>query len=158
VDTTAGVAAVAEAPLDLGLEVGAGAADLVCEPDEPVKVALSGLFAFAELLVAGPRRQPAELERDRPHAFGRGCCVVQDAKQPPSRLAGEERRSLRRDAGLMEHRLDVGEPGVRAAEDRDLLEWAAGGADPLDEVRALCFPGRERPHLRLGTVRTRRAE
>src|SRR5206468_9611870 len=108
VDTKAGVSSVTETSLYLGLEVGTGAADLLCEPDEPVEIALPGLFALAELLVARPRRQPAELERDRPHALGRRCCIVQDAKQPPRRLAGEERRSLRRDAGLVEHRLNVG--------------------------------------------------
>ena len=64
-----------------------------------------------------------------------------------------------RDARLGKHGLEVGEPSVRTAQDRDLLERAPCPANPLHEVLSLGLGRCERPHARLrpcGSDRTKR--
>ncbi len=58
----------------------------------------------------------------------------------------------------MERLFEVGQPRVRAAEDRDALERHVGGANRLDNGARLVLGRRERAHGRLRPVGARRAQ
>ena len=128
VDAAPRLSAVAEAALELRDEAGTvEVGELVGQPDEPREVVLANRLALAELV----RRilEPAALLREPAHVRRRR----EPAQHEARALAAEERRALRRDAGLVQRLLEVDEPRVRAAEDRDVLVRDAERANPLDD-------------------------
>ena len=151
-------AAVAEALLELGLECGhRRRGERLGEAHEAGQVVLANLLALAEAL--GRRLLPALGERLRAHLLGhRRAALFEPPQQEAGSLATEERRALERDARFVEHLLEVGEPRVRAAKDRDLLERANRGADPLDDEAGLDLDRHDRPHVGLGPRRQLGAE
>ena len=74
--------------------------------------------------LSGTTGEPARLERGRPHRLaGRNVAVRSIRRRQASRsVAHQQRRALERQPGLVQDLLEVGQAGVRAAEDRHLLE------------------------------------
>ena len=152
VDAARAVAAGIEALPQVGREPVDVAVERLGERDEPRQVGLADELALAQLV--GYDHQPARLERGRPHRLaGRSATAPLDPpQQAPRGVAHEQRCALERQPCAVENLLEVGQPGVRAAEDRHLLErHAAGGElpDPVGERRALGLGARERDHRRL---------
>src|SRR5262245_42091983 len=144
------LAAVAEATLELGDERGAVELRvLLGEPHEPGEVVLAHGLPFSELV----RRVR------RPAAFLGEAADVRGRAETPQHvaraLAAEKRRPLRRDAGLVQRLLEVGEPRVRAAEDRHRVERQSERADLLDDEARLVGA---RPELGFRPVVARRPQ
>ncbi len=132
-----------------------GTVEGLCEPHEPGEVGLADELPLAELV-----RHDLEqtgVEGEPPDLLGRGA-AVEPAQQRARRLPLEQRGALERDLRVVEALLEVGQPGVRAAEHRHLLERAVELADPPDDPGVLVGGARERPHLRLGPGRPGGAE
>ena len=123
--------------------------ELVGETDEPREVALPDRLALAELV----RRvfEPAAVCREPPHVRRR----LQSPQNEAGALAAEERCALRGNARFVERLLEVDEPRVRPAEDRDLVVRDAERANLLDGELRLVLARSER---RFRPVRTRGAE
>ena len=129
------------------------AVELLRQPHEPREIRLPRLLPLAELL----RRllEPAERERRLPHRLACGTAVaLQRLQQPPRRVAREQRRTLERDAGLVELLLEVGRARVRAHEHGLILERDAGSRELFDARRDVGV----RHDVGLGPVAERRAQ
>jgi len=105
--------------------------ELLGEPHEAAQVCLPRLLAFAQLV--GDGDQPARVLGQRANALCHvGRMDVHDESQEPTcRLTREQGRTLERQSGLMQHFFEVGQPGVRAAENGDLLERHPFAGDPF---------------------------
>src|SRR5262249_4616690 len=145
--------AVTEPALELGAE-GADALrrERLGQTDEACEVVLADLLALAEPIRR--RLLPALLERQHAHLVGHSASTLaQAAKQEARSVAAKQGGALEGNAGLVERLLEVGQPRVRAAEDRDLLERAGGGANAFDDELGLDLDGHEQAQDRLRAVR-----
>src|SRR5207247_8530962 len=89
-----------------------------------------------------------------PHSGGdvRRVHAPQPAEQLARRLSPEERRTLKRDLRVVQRLLEIGQPGVRATENGDLLERNAllvQHTHAVNDECGLALPRRKRLRDRL---------
>ena len=157
VDTARALAARVEAPAEIRDERRGVAIEARGEPDDAPEIRLPHELALAELV--RELLQPTRLERGRAHRARRVVAGALEAPRDPARgVALEQRRALERDARFVQQLFEVGQPRVRAREDRDLLTRLAEAMDLRDDRRALLLRRGERANDRLVAIRQRRAQ
>ena len=157
VDSARFYAAGVEAAAEIGDERGGVAVERRCERDEATEVVLAHELTVAELV--RQLLQPPCLQRRGSHCVRSRAVAALEAPYDPARgVAVQERRALEREPRLVQRLLEIGQPRIRAAEDRNLFQRHVGRADRADDRRALGRRRRECSDRRLRAVRARRAQ
>ena len=121
VNTARPVTARIEPSVELDDECGGVTVERIGQRDEAGQVGLAHELTLAQR-VGGPL-EPARVQGGGAHGLS---CRTTAPRESANKAAGsvprQERCALERDAGVVQQLLEVGQAGIRAAEDRNVLE------------------------------------
>ena len=109
-------------------------------------------------LSGGRSSQPASSAAARTASAAGGARALEPPAQPPRGIAVEQRRALERDARVVQHLLEVGQPRVRAREDRASSSGQSSARIAATSAASSSTSSGVRPHDRLRPGRASRAQ